>query len=177
MLLSFLAFALSMRCIRSYESSPRNQPLYVEEPHVHLHEELMDPFLNSQPQDHYESAILIKMATAISETETTIDGYRNSVVYSRRGCQGAVLSVSSISLNNCYNLTTSKKRYIKSYRYSYTSQMSNETMSLYSDDKCQSFIRTQKGPASPSCEYIYSISYSPTMSLSTLPPEPYARSS
>ena len=178
MLLSILTFALSMRCIQSSESSPRNQPLYVAEPHVLLLQKLMSPLINSQLQDHYESATSKKKATAISETETTVDGYYNSIVYSRPGCKGAAYSVSSTSLNHCFNSSSTKYKTVSSYKYSFTSPTSNATMSIYFDDKCQSpqFLPV-KVPAR-SCYFgLARFSYSPTMTLPTLPTEPYARTS
>jgi hypothetical protein len=177
MLLSILTFALSMRCIQSSESSPRNQPLYMAEPHVLLHQKLMSPFLNSQLQDHYESATSKKMATAIRETETTVDGYYNSVQYNRLGCQGAVFSVSSISLNHCFNSSSTEFKTISSYKYSFTSQTSNATMTIYYDDKCQSPQFIPVNIPARSCYFGIAEYYSPTMTLPTLPTEPYARSS
>jgi hypothetical protein len=173
MLLYFLTFALSVRCIRSSESSPRSQPFYLSESQLLLRPEIMNQFLASQQQGNFESPTSKKMATA----ETTLDGYVFSVTYSGKNCQGNIEQTIVVSLNFCYNFTFPTTRNIyNSYKYSYASPTSNATMVLYKDDKCEtlfnSFTTGFRGCYFGGRQYI---SYSSTMSLPKLPTDPIAR--
>jgi hypothetical protein len=170
MLLYFLTFALSVRCIRSSESSPRSQPFYLAESQLLLRPEIMNQFLASQQQGNFESPTSKKMATA----ETTLDGYVLTVSYSGKNCQGNVEATTVVSSNFCYNITS--PTLYKSFKYSFASPTSNTTLVLYKDDKCEtlytSFTTAFRGCYFGGRQYI---SYSSTMSLPKLPTDPIGR--
>jgi hypothetical protein len=177
MLLSFLSLALSVRCIQSSVSSSRNKPLYLAESQVLLYPEIMNPSLAPQLQDHFESPTPIIMATALKETETTMDGYIVTIYYSGVKCQGNIYQTSAISTNFCINVTNNKiNPYWRGVKYSYTSLTADATQSVYRDDKCTSTPYSYLLPNSACYNGGYlSFYYNSTMSIPKLPAEPIIR--
>ena len=177
MLLTFLTFAYSMRFIQSSESPPWNHPFNLEESQMQLHHEIMNPFLAYHLRDHLESPKANVMASAISETATTVDGYIVSTVYSGLKCQGNVEVVSVSPLYYCFNITSKTNNFYKSLKYSYASTTSNLTTSFYKDDKCTESVLSSYSYQRGKCGYGQRSSniYSSTNSLPALPAEPYLR--
>lgn len=177
MLLTFLAFAYSMRFIQSSESPPWNHPSNLEESQQQLHNEIMNPFLAYHVRDHLGSPKANVMASAISETETTMDGYHLSTVYSGLKCQGSVELISVTPLDYCYNVTTKTYSLLKSYKNSFVSTTSNMTTTFYKDDKCVEYLTSFVAYVGGKCAngQRTSNTYSSTNSLPVLPAEPYFR--
>ena len=166
-----------MRFIQSFESPPWNHPSSLEDFQLQLQNEILNPFQAYHVRDYLGSPKENVMTSAISETETTVDGYVLSTSYSGLKCKGNVDFISVTSLDYCYNFTKKATRLLNSMKYSFVSTTSNMTTTHYTDDNCKEKFFSNSYGGYGKCAFGLKTRniYSSTNSLPVLPAEPLIR--